>query len=130
MKITETQFALGDDAIYMVDGQPAIFDGWNQDAPSSGPHIDDFFCGGEYLGEDEDGLGAKFRLVGDVYYLTATHDDGGNRCQSDRATALGDIRACVFNSREEAEELARELADDVGDVVDESTQYHVELFVG
>ena len=132
MKVTKTEFSLSSDAIYLLDGEPAIFDGWNQDVPSCGPHIDNFFCGGEYLGEDEDGLAPKFQLLGDAYYLVATHCDGGNRCLSDRHHALGGLANTVFRDRDETETLARELQADVNNVdgLDESTQYHVEVFVG
>ena len=135
MKVTETEFSLSSgESVYLLDGDPAIFDGWNQQhVPNSGPHIDDFFCGGEYLGEDENGLAPKFRCIDEkIYCLTATHDDGGNRCLSDRHHALGGLANTVFRNRDETEALAKELQADVGDVdcVDESTQYHVEVFVG
>ena len=60
-----------------------------------------------------------------AYTITATYNDNGQRCVCDRHYALGQYADATFASREAAEEVADELRDDVGSVVDASVEYEV-----
>lgn len=60
------------------------------------------------------------------YRITATYDDHGNEILADRYYALGQYADQTWESREEAEEVAEELREDVGDVVDASVRYYVD----
>lgn len=63
------------------------------------------------------------------YTITATYADAsGTRLAADRHYALGDYACTVFDSQEEAEEIADQLRSDVGDVVDETIKYEVVVY--
>ena len=60
-----------------------------------------------------------------TYRIAATYDANGQRCVCDRHYALGQYADATFASREAAEEVADDLREDVGSVVDGSVQYEV-----
>jgi hypothetical protein len=59
------------------------------------------------------------------YKIIATYEENGTELLADRAYALGDYANQTWESREDAQAVADELAEDVGTVVDGTVKYEV-----
>lgn len=108
--ITETKHrTLIGDRVYFDGALPVVFDGWNQDVSASGPHVDDFFRDGDYLGEDDNGLEPEFAEINSPVDCDGQYEvHFSNLCWAVVNSSTGQVR-CEFSSLDEAVSTAREL---------------------
>ena len=63
-----------------------------------------------------------------AYKIIATYEESGNQCWCDRNYAMGNLADTAWRTREDAEDAADELREDVGTVVDARVEYEVVEF--